>query len=378
MATDILNEAIPDPTPENKPEAKKRQKKVPGIYKRGNRWQIDTTYKWIRLRETCATFEMAESALRKQKTLVDEGRYLEKKHKSTETLGEFKIRYLQWCEDIRQKTAYDKGVYFRPMIAHFGESVLLSGITRAQIEQYQAKRLSSPGQRRKEIKPATVNREIATLKHLFSKAVEWKEIDDSPARGIKMLKENNRRLRYLTPEECRALIEKCEDQTLQQVVVLAINTGMRKGEILNLRWLNVNLRERFIELPDQKSGERGTVPLNETAVETLRAIPRRIDSEFVFTGKIPGQPFCDLKKPFEAAVKAAKLDGVTFHTLRHTAASHLVMAGVDIATVREILRHKSIEMTLRYSHLSPDHKKSAVEALGNALAAEAKNEAKTA
>ena len=124
--------------------------------------------------------------------------------------------------------------------------------------------------------------------------------------------------------------------------------------------------------------ERSTIPLNATAMEVLRAIPRRLDSEYVFTGKVAGEPFWDLKRQFDKAINTAKLQGVTFHILRHTCASHLVMAGVDIATVRDILRHKSIEMTLRYAHLSPSHKRSAVEALGNALAAGAGNEAKTA
>jgi integrase len=101
-------------------------------------------------------------------------------------------------------------------------------------------------------------------------------------------------------------------------------------------------------------------------VEVLRAIPRRLDNEHVFAGLIAGQPLYDLKRQFERAVAAAKLDGVTFHILRHTAASQMVMAGVDLATVRGILRHKDYKTTLRYSHLSQDHKKSAVEALANA------------
>ncbi len=148
--------------------------------------------------------------------------------------------------------------------------------------------------------------------------------------------------------------------------------------MLHLEREHVNLRQGFLEILDQKNGEYDTVPLNERALEILRSIPVRLDSKYVFPGEKPGKPFYDLKGQFEKAVIDAKLEGVTFHTLRHTAASHVVMSGVDIATVREILRHKSIEMTLRYAHLSPNHKKSAVEALGNALAAGARNKVKTA
>lgn len=101
-------------------------------------------------------------------------------------------------------------------------------------------------------------------------------------------------------------------------------------------------------------------------------------TDYVFPGKTPDRPFCDLKRQFESAVTKAKLDGVTFHVLRNTAASHLVMAGVDLATVREILRHKSFEMTLRYSRLSPEHRQSAVEALEKSLSQGEENAEKQA
>lgn len=153
---------------------------------------------------------------------------------------------------------------------------------------------------------------------------------------------------------------------------------MRKSELLHLEWEHVNLRQGFLEILNQKNGEYDTIPLNERALEVLRSIPVRLDSKYVFTGKEPGKPFYDLKRQFGKAVKKAGLKDVTFHTLRHTAASQMVMAGVDLRTVQAILRHKSITMTERYSHLSPEHKKAAVNALGNTLATGAKSGAKTA
>ncbi|MBN2320263.1 MAG: tyrosine-type recombinase/integrase [Acidobacteria bacterium] len=109
-----------------------------------------------------------------------------------------------------------------------------------------------------------------------------------------------------------------------------------------------------------------------------RSIPRRLGSDYVFPGLIQGKPFYDLFRHFERAVKAAKLKGVNFHTLRHTAASHLVMSGVDLATVQEIMRHKTITMTLRYAHLAPEHKQAAVDALQNTLNGTVENNVKTA
>ena len=355
-----------------------KKKKLPhGVSQRGNRWRIDTFYKGHRIRESCATPEMAETNLRKIQTLIDEGRYLEKKKQPKEKLGEFSVRYLAWCKNINQKAYTSKEKRIKLIVRRIGKDTLLSKIDLATIEKYQADRLSSEGERKFRVKPATVNREIACLRHLFTKAVEWKLLDANPLKGVKIFKESGRRLRYLTPDECQSLLDACSP-TMQQIVTIALHTGMRKSEILNLTWDSINLREGYIELVDQKNGERSTIPLNRKAIATIQAIPRRVDSKYVFPGKTPDKPFYDLKRPFENAVKDSKLEGVTFHVLRHTCASHLVMAGVDLATVREIMRHKSIEMTLRYSHLSPEHKQSAIEALNSALTPKDGEKAKSA
>jgi integrase len=373
MADEILPKPEPETTQETKPTEKKRHKKIPGIYKRGNRWQIDATYKGIRLQETCATLEMAEAVLRKQKTSIDEDKYLDKERRSTVTLGEFAERYLAYCENSKkQKDIRSKKQRLGIFLTRFGKDTLLSKITTANIEDYRTERSMSVSRYGTKLSVATLNRELAAIKGMFTWAVKRKEIkiEMNPARSVTLVKENNGRTRYLSQEECRALLDACPSATMRSVVTLALNTGMRRGEILHLKWKNVNLREGYLEIIEQKNGETSTIPLNSTAVDTLRAIPRRLDSDYVFTGKIPGEPFYDLKRQFEKALAKAKLNDVSFHTLRHSCASHLVMAGVDLATVREILRHKDYKTTLRYAHLAEDHKKAAVEALGNALAAE--------
>ncbi len=114
------------------------------------------------------------------------------------------------------------------------------------------------------------------------------------------------------------------------------------------------------------------------AIGAIQAIPRRADSKYIFPGKTLDQSFYDLGQQFEKAVSKAKLDGVIFHMLRYTCASHLVMSGADLKTFKEIMRHKSIEMTLRYAHLSPGHKKSAIATLESALVPTGKHKAKTA
>jgi site-specific recombinase XerD len=356
-----------------------KKKLPPGITPRGNRWRIDTFYKGVRIRETCATPEMAETNLRKIQTLIDEGRYLEKKREAKETLGQIRDRYVEWCKGIKQKTVDDKEDHLNNILEFFGVDTLIGKVTKADVERFHAHLGSVNAQHKKTpLAVATINRRMACLKHFLHKAEEWGLIAENPARCTKLHKENNRRLRFLTIEECKILLGSCPSLTLNQIIELALNTGMRKSELLRLERDHANLRQGFLEILNQKNGEYDTIPLNKRAIEILRSIPRRLDSKYVFPGKKPGKPFKDLKRQFEKAVTKAKLEGVTFHTLRHTAASYLVMAGVDLATVKEILRHKSISMTLRYAHLSPKHKQSAVEALGKALTAEPEKADKTA
>jgi integrase len=129
---------------------------------------------------------------------------------------------------------------------------------------------------------------------------EWKILNSHPCQGVKQFKESNRRPRFLTAEECKTLLDACPgaDATLRQVIELALNTGMRKSEVLRLKWEHANLRQEDLEILDQKNGEYSTIPLDKRALEILRSIPRRFDSPYVFTGKSKGQPFWDLNEGF--------------------------------------------------------------------------------
>jgi integrase len=201
--------------------------------------------------------------------------------------------------------------------------------------------------------------------------VEWNMVEEDVLkriRKVKLLQENNRRLRYLTQEECRALINGC-DAHARPIVVMALNTGMRKGEILNLKWENVDLKNNFILLNQEqtKNGERKEIPINSTLREALLKITRRLDIPYVFYNPKTDKPYDNIVKSFYTAMKRAGIKDFRFHDLRHTFASQLVMAGVDLTTVRELLGHKTLTMTLRYSHLAPSHKVRAVDILDSKL-----------
>jgi len=188
----------------------------------------------------------------------------------------------------------------------------------------------------------------------------------NPVKQIKFYKENNKRLRYLEPEEINRLLQECSEH-LRPIVILALNTGMRLGEILNLKWRDIDLDQKLIYIIHTKSGEKREVPLNNLLVKLLEKMKKTSENnDYVFSHK-NGLPYNRVYKGFKSACKRANIEDFRFHDLRHTFASHLVMNGVDLKTVQELLGHKTFTMTLRYAHLSPDHKRKAVDIIDNKM-----------
>jgi integrase len=185
-------------------------------------------------------------------------------------------------------------------------------------------------------------------------------------RKVKQLEENNKRLRYLSPEDCETLINSCSDY-LKPIVITALHTGMRKTEILSLKWKQVDINNGYIHLSDTKSGKRRSIPINETLYKTLKSIDRRLDVQYVFFNPKTGKRYNDIKKAFNRACEKAGISDYTFHDNRHTFASQLLMGGGDLVALKEILGHADIKMTLRYSHLASAHMKKAVKILDSKL-----------
>lgn len=255
-----------------------------------------------------------------------------------------------------QKGYRSKKTFIKQLVEEFG-NLDIKELNTIIVEQWQSRLL-------KKSRPATVNRKLACLKQMLTKAVDWDWATEETlkqVRKVKFMKENNRKLRFLNTDECQRLIDCCPHH-LKPIVITALNTGMRKGEILSLKWCQVDLRHGYISLIDTKCGEGREIPINNTLITLLEEIPHSIESMYVFTGK-DGNPFTDVKHSFNTALRKAEIHNATFHTLRHTFASHLVMKGVDLTTVKELLGHKSLNMTLRYSHLASEHKTKAVKVL---------------
>jgi hypothetical protein len=179
------------------------------------------------------------------------------------------------------------------------------------------------------------------------------------------VKENNQRVRYLTDEEEPRLHHEMGNEEWPKVAV-AMNTGLRQGNQFHLRWTEVHFDTGMITVKRSKAGEAYHVPMNDEVRAILRALPSRLRSEWVFpseTGETPLDAKNYLHRVFLPALKRARIQGFRWHDLRHTFASRLVMAGVDLRTIQELMGHKTIAMTLRYAHLSPAHRLDAVQRL---------------
>jgi integrase len=255
-------------------------------------------------------------------------------------------------------------------LKEFFKGKYLSEITAEQVERYKAKRRADPvrpeaeekpGVDPKLVSPSTVNRELACLKTCLNHAVEWEKLDRNPAAKVKKFREPNAKERILTPVEAKRLLGEASED-LRPVLIIALNTGMRKNEILSLRWKDVDFVKGFIHIADSKSGRSRDIPMNSLVFETLYEMSRA--REFVFENPETKAQVLDVKTAFKGACRRAEINGVRFHDLRHTAASRMVEAGIDLVTVSKILGHASIQMTMRYAHPTPENMRFAVQKLG--------------
>ncbi|AMB86677.1 integrase [Pseudomonas agarici] len=244
--------------------------------------------------------------------------------------------------------------------------------------------------------PATANRNVTRLRGVLSRAVEWGVLQDNPLKVRKLKVDDRSRVRYLSTEEETALREALEARSgvirdardsanrwrierqkepladlravhfadhLEPLVMLSINTGVRRGEAFNLTWTDVDLKNKLItvEGDTSKSGQTRHIPLNREALETLTKWKEQGGGKgFVFPGQ-SGSRLDNVKKSWSGLLTLAKVERFRWHDLRHTFASKLVMAGVPLNTVRDLLGHADIKMTLRYAHLAPGTKAAAVE-----------------
>lgn len=297
-------------------------------------------------------FKCAEAKKRTLAELVDKYIAIVLPHKS-ESMIASQTKQLEWWKD-------NAGYY------------LLADFTSQTIASLREELANSPTPRGEKRSNATVNRYLAALSHALNTAVnEWEWIESNPALKIKRQPESQGRVRYLDDDERIRLLSACKQSSnpqLYAIVVLALSTGMRKGEILSLKRRDVFLNDGFVVLNKTKNKERRRVPIIHHAYEVLSSQLKiaRLDTDYVFPSKDGKKPI-DIKRPWEVSVSVAKLDDFRFHDLRHSCASYLAMNGASQRDLMEVLGHKTVQMTKRYSHLSDSHISSVVGSMNEKI-----------
>lgn len=327
-----------------------------GIYQRGDNWYIDFTFKGQRIRESIGPSRKgAEKVISKRKAEIAENKYLDvRKDPDPITFHEFAVDYIKWVKANHKPSSWATDISIMRSLEEAFDNKNIHEITTWDIEKWKQKRKA-------EVKPSTVNRKLAVLKSFFSKAIEWGKCQGHPASKVKLLKGVTKRLRYLMPEEVQRLVSNCAD-FLKPIVTLAVHTGMRKSEILGLKWSQINFEQGIITILESKNEERRDIPMDETIKSILKGIEPNNDLVFPNKkGKRIDNVF--LYRAFNEALEKSEIGDFRIHDLRHTFASNLVMEGIDLNAVRELLGHKDLKMTLRYAHLAPNYRAKAVNVL---------------
>lgn len=303
------------------------------------------------------TRTQAEEFISSARNKVREGRLdLPSNRKISLTFSSAADDYIVRLNETGGKNIEKKSQHIKDHLKPFFRNQPLDKLTDFTVGRY-SKRRSESG-----AKAGTINRELATLSHLMSKALEWKWIKSKPCK-ISRLREGPGRIFAMSDEQCQALIEAAmadQDSDLWLFVLVGLNTAMRHREILRIRFDQINFDALRIHVPEAKSGERSQPITRELAEILVRErLMRDDESGFVFPARRKsGQPHrYDFTDSFRRAVKRAGLDTktVTPHTMRHTAITKLVQAGVDIPTIQRISGHKTIQMVMRYTHVHAPH-----------------------
>ena len=210
----------------------------------------------------------------------------------------------------------------------------------------------------KSLSNATVNRYRSVISVVFTYACRHYELPDNPVRHIPSKLEDNARIRYLSDDERERLfrvIRQSSWNKLYLITLLAITTGARKGELTSLKWSDIDFDRQIAYISTTKNGEPKVLPLTESVIAELQRFNKQ-DNSLVFDSEVkPGRAYC-FTKPWKKALKQAEIVDFTFHSLRHTCASYLAMNGASLLEIADVLGHKQIQMTKRYSHLCTNHK----------------------
>lgn len=339
------------------PKAKERD----GVYYRKDRsiWSvsyIDASGKRVRQKVAAHTRQQALDALRRIKTKEEVAQTLGVRPASDITTEVLFNRYKRHQKARIRSTTFERlGGILDTLKARLPEQA--KAITKRTVSEYIETRSVTD-----EMKPATVAKEISVLKHCLRLAVEWGELNQNSAAGARLPQLPPGKTLYLTPGELKAALESAPEW-LRAPMAFAACTGVRRGEMLALRWMDVDVKNRRLYLRETKNGALRILPIPDSALTVLNSLPQGAPGDAVFAGVDPALLSVYTKRVF----KRIGVPEASFHTLRHTAASWMVQQGVDLYAVGQILGHKTPRMTQRYAHLSPDYMAGAVGKLDTVM-----------
>jgi integrase len=259
--------------------------------------------------------------------------------------------FLEWSRN--NKRSYKRDTILVSHLTKFFGNRKLEDIKSLDVEKYKQ-------DRREQVSGSTVNREVACLKRMFNLAIEWQLADANPVDRVKFFAEPKRSFQWWRQEDVKKFVQAADDR-MRSICSIGVNTGLRIGELLELKWSDLDLENCLITVQKSKAGCYRKIKMNQVVTDTFNGLDR--NGAYVFS-KADGRPYKRITRAFKSTCKRARLEPATPHVMRHTFASHLTMLGVDPQTIMELGGWKSLDLVMRYSHLGPDHKQNAVEKLG--------------
>lgn len=333
-----------------------------GLYRRQRTWWMRFDYRGQTVRRSTGTTDrrLAESILAKIRVKMAEGRYFDTLQEQDRTFADMMERYLKERSVFKAPKSYARDQQaLKHLLPVFGDK-LMAEISPKLLAGYKAQR------RAEGAAPATTNKELQVVRHAFNLAErEWEWCRENPMRKVSMERVHNEVDRWLTPSEEERLLT-AAPQWLREIIVFALNTGMRRGEILALDWQDVDFGRGTLVVMKSKNRARRTIPLNSTVFALLAAkqAASRTTEGLVFASchetKIDES---HLVRAFCRVRERANLEDFRFHDLRHTFATRLAQKGVDLYKIQRLLGHKTGVMTQRYAHHSPESLREGVRVL---------------
>ena len=332
------------------------------MFKRAGVWWTCIRHNGRKIQKSLETPDkkLAQDIEAKIRTEIVEGSYFEKLVGRNKTFGDMMDKFMaEHAPTVSENTQRSYTTSLKFLLPHFGDSNLIS-ISPKMISRYKVLRKGDG------VKPATVNRELAMLSKAFSLAAkEWEWLKDNPVSRVSKEKENNARDRWLSKDEEKRLLDN-SPEWIKQIIIFSLNTGLRLGELTGLEWSRVDISNKTILIDNSKNGEQRTIPLNKYALDVVkqRLRVKSLKYDYVFINRYSWKINPNsLRDAFRKILRKVEITDFRLHDLRHSFATRLTQADVDLYKISKLLGHKDIKMTQRYAHHCPDSLREGVEVL---------------